>query len=159
MKMNTLNKKILHFITITRHKYYVGIECFKMGLYWQGIVHDLSKYLPVEFFNSAKYWTGKKTPIGTEKAEKGYSEAWLHHKGHNKHHWEYWVDWKNGKRLLCPIPEKYIKEMACDMIGASKTYGTNNPLKYFRQHSFSILMLLKDKKKLENILINYEHTR
>ena len=150
-----MNKYLGHFKTITKHKWYVGIECFKRGLYWQGFMHDWSKYHPTEFLNSAKYWNGKTTPIGLEKKDKGYSEAWLHHKGHNKHHWEYWVDWKNGKRLLCKIPDKYLKEMACDMIGASKAYGTNDPIGYFDQCPERTLMLKKDKRKLRQYLIKF----
>lgn len=146
------NKYLGHFITITKHKFYVGIECFKNGLYWQGFMHDWSKYSPTEFLNSAKYWNGKQTPIGLEKADKGYSEAWLHHKGRNPHHWEYWIDWKEGKQLLCKIPDKYILEMACDMIGASKAYGTNDALGYFLNNKKTILMEKESKEKLENLL-------
>jgi len=148
MKNTNSSKVIGHFITITKHKWYVTIECFKAGLYWQGLIHDWSKYHPTEFLNSAKYWNGKTTPIGLEKADKGYSEAWLHHKGHNKHHWEYWVDWRNGEQLICPIPDKYIKEMACDIIGASKSYGTNDPYGYFLKTNSVWQMRDEDKKKV-----------
>ena len=141
-----------HLKVITLHKYYVGVECFKRGLYWQGIIHDLSKYSPVEFFTSARYFQGFKTPIGAEKAERGYSIAWLHHKGHNPHHWEYWIDWVNGKQLLCPIPDKYILEMVCDFIGASRAYGTNDPYGYYQANKKSILMESKSKKKFEKLL-------
>ena len=148
-------KYLLHFLTITKHKFCVLIECFRRGLYWQGIIHDLSKYSPVEFLTSAKYFQGNKTPIGAEKSEKGYSRAWLHHKGHNPHHWEYWVDWRNGEELLCPIPDRYILEMLCDMIGAGKAYGTNNPYKYFLDHKDIIKMEKKSKNKLEQLLKTY----
>lgn len=147
-------KYIKHFITITKHKYYVMIECFKRGLYWQGLVHDLSKYSYIEFFTSAKYFQGNRTPIGAEKREKGYSYAWLNHKAKNKHHWEYWVDFTEGELLLCPIPEKYVIEMACDMIGASRSYGTNNPYEYFLQHQHRMLMHKDAKKLLNNLLKN-----
>jgi hypothetical protein len=107
-----------------------------MKLYWQGIVHDLSKYSPTEFLASAKYFQGNSTPIAAEKAAIGYSVAWLNHKAKNKHHWEYWTDFRDGTILTVPIPKKYLKEMFCDMVGASKTYlsqkfDKKEPLKYF----------------------------
>ena len=114
----------LHFRMICKHKWYVGLECFKHGLFWQGIVHDLSKFSRAEFVTSARYFQGDKTPIGAEKAAKGYSIAWLNHKAKNKHHWEYWTDFKEGIPYAAPMPEKYIKEMVCDMIGAAKSYCT-----------------------------------
>ncbi|GAG39995.1 unnamed protein product, partial [marine sediment metagenome] len=75
-----MTKYIKHFITITKHKYYVAIECFKVGLFWQGIVHDLSKYSFTEFFISAKYFQGNSSPTNKERVERGYSLAWLNHK-------------------------------------------------------------------------------
>lgn len=150
-------KYIQHFITITLHKWYVAQECFKRGLYWQGIVHDLSKYSFTEFFTSAKYYQGNSTPIGAEKAEKGYSLAWLHHRGHNKHHWEYWTDFSDGKLIMCPIPDKYVAEMACDMIGASKAYNRDKytpemPYKYFLANVNDMFMHPHALMKLDQLL-------
>lgn len=150
-------KYIKHFIVITKHKLYVGVECFKRGLYWQGFMHDWSKYSPTEFVQSAKYFQGTGTPINKIKEELGYSSAWLHHKGHNPHHWEYWTDFFEGQIKPCKIPQKYIIEMACDMIGASKAYNKEKyspkePLAYFNKHQHKFLMLEEDKKELERLL-------
>jgi len=155
-----MNKYFKHFITISCHKYYVAVECFKVGLYWQGIIHDLSKYSFTEFFTSARYFQGDKTPIEIEKAEKGYSIAWLNHKAKNKHHWEYWVDFKNGEILRCPIPKKYILEMACDMVGASKAYlqgkfNKKEPYNYFEDNKKNFIMREDDKIELKMYLIAY----
>lgn len=155
--MTPLSNYYRHFVTITKHKWYVAQECFKRGLYWQGIVHDLSKYSPVEFFTSARYYQGTSTPIAAEKKDRGYSIAWLNHKARNKHHWEYWVDFSKGKFLMCPLPTKYVIEMACDMIGASKAYNGKNytpaePLKYFLKYKNEFLMLPANKAKLEQLL-------
>jgi hypothetical protein len=155
-----MNKYLAHFMTITKHKYYVAQECFKCGLYWQGLVHDLSKYSPTEFFSSARYFQGDKSPIEAEKAEKNYSEAWLHHKGRNKHHWEYWVDWTHGELQLADMPEKYLKEMACDIIGASKAYAAagadrDEPLEFFRENSKGWLMTGRNKEIVEACLMTY----
>lgn len=155
-----MNKYWEHFKTITRHKYFVMIECFKLGIYWQGIIHDLSKYSIIEFSESAKYFHGTGTPINKIKQEIGYSRAWLHHKGINKHHWEYWTDFFDGEIKPCPIPKKYIKEMYCDMIGASKAYlkqkyDKNEPLNYFLKRKDKFLMVKEDKEYLEKLLRNH----
>ena len=85
-----------HFKTITRHKILVAKGCFKLGLYYQGIMHDMSKYSPTEFLVGVKYYQGTASPNNAEREEKGYSGAWLHHKGRNKHHLEYWIDYARG---------------------------------------------------------------
>jgi hypothetical protein len=125
-----------HFKTVITHKYYVFMEMKDCGLYWQGLIHDLSKFSPVEF-KQAKYYRGNGSPIDAEKKELGYSESWLHHFHNNKHHWEYWYDVTTGK--LAPIPEKYLKEMVCDIIGASKAYNgknwnSNMPMEYIKNN-------------------------
>lgn len=114
-----------HLNTIRKHRYAVMKLCFKCGLYWQGLVHDLSKYSLTEFIPQIKYWTGKKSPIDLEIEDKGYSMAWLHHKGRNKHHWEYWLDLAHCNEPV-KIPEKYVIEMFCDKVGASKAYNGQN---------------------------------
>lgn len=127
-----------HFITITKHRHAVIRNCKKAGILWQGLFHDLSKYTPAEFFLGAKYYQGDKSPNVGERIEKGYSEAWMHHKGRNKHHFEYWTDYLPEKREVGPIkmPIKYVKEMFCDRVAASqiykgKDYTTAYPLEYF----------------------------
>ena len=80
-----------HFKTITRHKILVAKGCFKLGLYYQGIMHDMSKYSPTEFLAGAKYYQGTASPNNAERMDKGISTAWLHHKGRNRHHFEYWI--------------------------------------------------------------------
>lgn len=87
-----------HLKTINHHKWLVMKHCFAIGLYWQGLTHDLSKYTPTEFIPGAKYYQGgKRSPNNAEREDRGYSQAWLHHKGRNKHHMEYWIDYQPGK--------------------------------------------------------------
>ena len=81
-----------HFKTITKHKILVAKGCFKVGLYCQGIMHDMSKYSPTEFIPGAKYYQGNQSPNNIERRKYGISRAWLHHKGRNRHHFEYWID-------------------------------------------------------------------
>lgn len=111
-----------HLSTITKHKFYVTVLCFRCGLYKQGLLHDLSKYSWVEFRAGVKYFQGNRSPIDKEKEVLGYSNGWLHHKGRNKHHWEYWLD--NGMCGIHPVemPVNYVVEMFCDRVTASKIY-------------------------------------
>ena len=87
-----------HFRTITHHKILVMKGCFKLGLYRQGLLHDMSKYSPTEFLVGCRYYQGTRSPNNAEREAKGYSSAWLHHKGRNKHHYEYWIDYGMKKR-------------------------------------------------------------
>lgn len=126
-----MNKYLKYFKTICIHKWYVFIECCKQGIIWQGIIHDMSKFSPSEFIASARYFNG-------DKNDREYQYAWIHHKNHNKHHWQYWVDIdsETGEFILPNIPIKYMKEMYADMVGASKTYNRNKfdykePFTYF----------------------------
>jgi len=131
-------KAIRHFITITKHRHEVIKNCKKAGILWQGLFHDLSKYMPSEFLLGAKYYQGDKSPNVGERAEKGYSDAWLHHKGRNKHHFEYWTDYRPETREYGPVkmPINYVKEMFCDRVAASRIYKGKDytdayPLEYF----------------------------
>ena len=115
-----------HFKTITEHKKLVLEHCFKLGLYRQGLMHDMSKYMPSEFLVGAKYYQGDRSPNNAEREDKGYSAAWLHHKGRNRHHFEYWIDYSinptGGKLVGMKMPKKYVAEMVIDRISASKNY-------------------------------------
>jgi hypothetical protein len=117
-----------HFKTITKHKLLVMEGCFKVGLYWQGITHDLSKYTPTEFLTGAKYFQGTRSPNAAEREDKGYSEAWMHHKGRNRHHYEYWqdVNLSSGVYEPVPMPRKYLVEMVMDRRAASMIYKGRN---------------------------------
>lgn len=118
-----MNNYWKHFKTIMLHKKYVFQECCKYGLVWQGIMHDMSKLSPVEF-RLAKYYAGTYSPIDNERKAKGYSHSWLHHFHKNPHHWEYW--WDVTYNMMTPMPERYVKEMLCDIIAASKVYNGKN---------------------------------
>jgi hypothetical protein len=117
-----------HLKTITYHKYMVAKMCFRVGLYKQGLLHDMSKYMPTEFWNGVRYYAnGTQSPNNLEREAKGYSNAWLHHKGRNKHHFEYWLDYdtdRTTKHLVgSKIPKKYMIEMFCDRVCAGKVYN------------------------------------
>ncbi len=150
-----------HFYTITKHKIYVAKLCFRIGLYKQGLLHDLSKYMPSEFLTGVRYYQGIKSPNSAERDEKGYSSAWLHHKGRNKHHWEYWVDFTRHGLKPAPMPTKYILEMFCDRVAASmvyqgKKYQDTFPLAYYESGKHSYILHPQTRALLEE-LIHYLH--
>lgn len=119
-------KWLEHLKTINHHRKLVRQHCFHVGLYWQGLTHDLSKYAPVEFLVGAKYFQGNRSPNDAERQDKGYSGAWLHHKGRNKHHLEYWIDYSPKPPHMMEgmkMPVKYVVEMFCDRVAACKTYN------------------------------------
>lgn len=134
---------IAHYKTITRHRHLVCRYCMRLGLVYQGLTHDLSKYAPVEFWNGAKYYQGTRSPNDIERKVTGMSQAWLHHKGRNRHHFEYWVDYvltEDGHVTYGgnPMPMRYVAEMFCDRIAASRVYQGENytdgkPYEYFIQ--------------------------
>lgn len=133
--MNFYNRLIGHTKTVARHRREVRKLMKQCGLRG-GWLHDLSKYSPVEFWNGVKYYTGTRSPHVGERQVKGYSDAWLHHKAHNKHHAEYWVDIVNGKSAPIDMPAAYFVEMLCDRIAASKIYRgadftRSDPLNYY----------------------------
>ena len=137
--MNFFQRFWGHLRTVQKHRKAVRKLCFKCGLYWQGLTHDLSKYSPTEFWLGVKYYTGTASPHVGERKDKGYSEAWLHHHNRNKHHAEYWVDIIEGRSQHIRMPYKYFAEMLCDRIAASMVYlkdkyTDNAPLDYFLSH-------------------------
>lgn len=132
-----MTKLFKHLKVVFKHKWIV-FQCMKdCGRPVQGFFHDMSKFSPVEFFPGVKYFQGNRSPIEAEKEDKGYSEAWLHHRGRNKHHSQYWCDISFGEIKPCKIPEKYLIELICDGVAAGKVYaGENwnctNPLNYYQ---------------------------
>lgn len=121
-----MNEFFKHIKTIKTHRKYVRRACFKMGLFWQGLTHDLSKYSPTEM-SICKYYSGTRSPHQNAREKLGYSPSWIHHYHTNKHHFQYWWDEdEEGKIIPMKMPYKYIMESFCDMLGASKAYNPNN---------------------------------
>lgn len=126
-----------HIGLVLKHKHYVFIHCCKCGLFWRGLVHDLSKFSPTELFESVKYYTGRRSPIGVCREATGMSHAWLHHKGRNKHHIEYWLD--DECEVTPMMPYEYAVECICDKLAATKAYNPkgyteDKPLAHWLKH-------------------------
>ena len=148
-----------HLKTITRHKWLVMQGCFQVGLYWQGLTHDLSKYSPTEFGIGLRYFQGNRSPNAAERDDKGYSEAWMHHKGRNRHHYEYWTDMNRQTRNYAsiPMPRKYLVEMVMDRRAAcmtyqGKAYRDDSALAYFEKSRERELMHPETSRQLRHIL-------
>ena len=136
-----------HLKTVHHHRALVRKYCFRLGLYWQGLTHDLSKYSPTEFRVGARFYQGNRSPNAAEREEKGYSEAWIHHKGRNRHHFEYWTDMNRETKQYESVvmPRRYLVEMVMDRIAACKTYqgekySDASPLVYLERSSDQKLM-------------------
>ena len=149
-----------HFCTITRHRNLVRKHCFQIGLYWQGLTHDLSNYSPEEFWTGVRYYQGNRSPNAAERETVGYSRAWLHHKGRNKHHYEYWIDISNHKEeglVGNKMPLRYVAEMVCDRIAAcevykGKAYTSAAPLEYYEYTKNYITIHPQTRALLEKLL-------
>ena len=155
----TMKKTWGHFKTITHHRFLVMAGCFRVGLIRQGLTHDLSKYSPTEFWEGARYYQGNRSPNAAEREDKGYSEAWMHHKGRNRHHYEYWTDMNRQTRSYesVPMPKRYLAEMVMDRIAACKTYEGKaytqaSALNYFLKSRERELMHPKTREELEALL-------
>ena len=144
----TLKKIIGHFKTITRHRHTVIAHSRRAGILFQGLRHDLSKYSPTEFIPGARFYCGDRSPNEEERALYGYSAAWLHHKGRNRHHFEYWSDYnvKTKEFGPVPMPPKYIAEMFCDRVAASKIYQGK---KYTDKHPLEYFMRSKGRRPID----------
>ena len=148
-----------HFCTITAHHWRVMQGCFRIGLYRQGLTHDLSKYSPTEFWQGARYYQGTRSPNAAEREDKGYSEAWMHHKGRNRHHYEYWSDMNPQTHRYEPVqmPRRYLAEMVMDRRAAcmtyqGKSYHPGAELEYLEKSREQLLMHPETLRQLEYIL-------
>ena len=153
-----LKNIIGHLKTVITHKRWVAHYCFMCGLYKQGILHDMSKFSLTEFIESVKYWQGTRSPIDACKEENGYSMAWFHHRGRNKHHWEYWMDDFEKGSIPKKMPFKYVLEMICDFLGAGRAYvgeGFTIESEYaWWQNKRKVVKMHEDTFKLADTIFN-----
>ena len=146
-----------HLSLVLRHKNRVFINCAKCGIFWRGIAHDMSKFSPVEFFESVKYYQGNRSPIGACRRATGMSNAWLHHKGRNKHHIEYWLD--SECEIAPMMPYKYAVECVCDKLAATrvyagKNYNTDLPLVHWEKYGNKVQGNPRTMQFIEEVFID-----
>ena len=161
-----MNRFFGHLHTITKHRHLVMAHCFRAGIPWRGLMHDLSKYSPAEFIPGVKFYTGTKSPTDGERRTYGYSKAWMHHKGRNRHHYEYWTDyifeegWSRPAYGPVKMPNRYILEMFCDRVAACQVYHpddftTDLPLLYLTSRNAKNVMHPETVRKLTMLLELY----
>ena len=148
-----------HFKTISKHRWLVMLGCFRVGLYRQGLTHDLSKFSPTEFWTGARYYQGNRSPNAAEREDKGCSEAWMHHKGRNRHHYEYWTDMNRQTKRYepVPMPRRYLAEMVMDRRAAcmtyqGKAYRDDSALRYYERGPEKDLMHPETSRQLRFLL-------
>lgn len=148
-----------HLKTVTRHRSKVFSHCVKAGIIWRGLMHDLSKFSPSEFWAGVKYYQGTRSPNEMERETLGYSKAWMHHKGRNRHHFEYWTDYNIKTKRIEPVrmPDIFIYEMFCDRVAASKIYLKDKytdscPYNYFMAAKARRIIDPETSDKLEALL-------
>lgn len=148
-----------HFWTVTHHRHLVCQGCFRVGLYWQGLTHDLSKFSPTEFWPGVRYYQGSRSPNAAEREDRGCSQAWMHHKGRNRHHYEYWTDMLPNSPTYVPIPmpRRYLAEMVMDRRAAcmtyqGKAYRPDSALRYFERSRDRLPMHPQTKQELGFLL-------
>lgn len=136
-----------HLNTIMKHRRKVIYHCWKVGILHRGLLHDLSKYSPTEFIEGVRHFIGNRSPNEGERTVKGYSDAWMHHKGRNRHHFEYWTDYNPNTKVIEPVkmPVVFVKEMFCDRVAASKVYQGEN---YTDAHPLTYFLGGKDRRKI-----------
>ena len=146
-----------HLGTVCHHKRLVTRYCFRAGLYRQGLTHDLSKFSPTEFWPGVRYYQGNRSPNEAERRANGYSLAWMHHKGRNRHHLEYWTDYVDGRLQGVPMPPRYVVEMFCDRYAAARVYqgkdfSRSRPYEYYMQGKDHTLIHPESGALLETLL-------
>ena len=154
---------ISHFRTITKHRHLVCRYCFRLGLYKQGLLHDLSKYSFTEFWRGARYYQGFRSPNDAERKATGVSLAWLHHKGRNRHHLEYWIDYNMDRNdpshmIGYKMPVKYVAEMFCDRLAACRVYmkedyTDSSAYDYFVRSRSHLLIHPETSEEIERMLL------
>ena len=149
--MNYIQKFFGHLKTVTKHKYWVWYYMNKCGLKWgwRGLWHDMSKFSPTEFWESVKYYSGTRSPIDACKEDKGVSMAWMHHKGRNPHHYEYWMDNFDKGGEPKEMPWRYKVEMICDYLAAGRAYMGKN-FSYKAEYEWWLKKLELPRRQHEN---------
>lgn len=145
---------------VIRHKWFVFIECCRYGLFWRGIKHDWSKFLPSEFIPYARHFYGpkpqKRDETGyykpTDTGDPAFDFAWLLHQKRNRHHWQWWIlPEDDGGEKVMPMGFCDVLEMIADWRGAGKAQGAPDTLKWYTKN--------KDKMRLDRharIIVEHE---
>lgn len=154
-----MRANIKYFIYLIRHKYYVGIQCFKHGLYWRGIKHDWTKFLPCEWIPYAQSFYGKyKYNERPDELVEQFDRAWLHHQHANSHHWQHWVLREDsGVTKILKMPRNDALEMYCDWVGAGQAITGKKDVKEWYEKNKEKIMLHPDTRWFVEWLIYIDY--
>ena len=138
-----------YFWYIIEHKKNVAVECFKMGLYWHAITHDLSKFMPSEFFAYAEKFFSGDYAYKYQQVEINFGIAWLHHQHRNKHHWDYWV---GSDGTAAPMPRRYVMQMVADWKAMGKRFG-DTAKEFYQKNNSRMKLHSKTRNILDQLLV------
>ena len=167
-----MKKHFKYLNYVIKHKWFVLMASIKIrSSIYRAIVHDLSKFLPSEWFPYVEYFYGREHKsyndfssaikyefdcwkISKEGIEESFSYAWLYHQHRNKHHWQYWLlKEDSGKLILLEMPKKYVLEMIADWMGAGRAIkGKWEVKEWFYSNKGNILLHPNTKEYVESII-------
>lgn len=132
------------------HKFYVGQECFKQGLYLRGIFHDYDKFFPSRWNAYRNFFS---QPNVTQQAKEAFRTSWRRHAYLNDHHWQHWVSiHDDGAVRAHEMSDRARREMLCDWMGAHKALGGKDLLGWYLAREATILIGDKTKEWLKDEL-------
>jgi len=149
-----------YFKYLCRHKWYVLIECYRLGILWRGLVHDLSKFLPSEFFAYRNYFCGGYDhDMMPKPIDEAFDYAWHWHLKRNKHHWQWWIlKYDEGNLKVFEMPDVYRKEMLADWIGAGKAItGKNGVFEWYQSNKNKMVLAEYTRSWLEEQINGYRY--
>lgn len=155
-------KHLKYLFFVIRHRWYVFVECCKLGIIWRGITHDLSKFRLSEWCAYADFFYGRELKgyfdsITIQRREKSLEFAWLDHIHRNPHHWQHWrCQNDDGTRMVLPMPTKYIKEMLADWRAMSRVRGFDSVREWYGKHYHKIEMAAETRMKLHQLMTQDE---
>jgi len=146
---------------VLRHKWFVFTECCKLGIWWQGVTHDLDKFRPSMWFPYVDVFYGNKPSprdhsgyYDDSKVEKEpFLLAWLGHIHRNKHHWQYWVLLHDdGGQSTFPMSDRYRREMLADWRGAGRAQGKPDTKTWYEKNKNHMILHEKTRNWIEDRL-------
>jgi hypothetical protein len=156
----------LHYLFyLLKHKFWVFYYSCKLGIPVRGLLHDLSKFRPDEFFPYANNWfdrKGKIKKLNYDDKSTAFGIAWGKHQRRNEHHWQYWVIegkspcGKARRSLANPMPEPVAKEMLADWCGAARAKKQPNVRKWYQEHKDEMTLHLRTRRYIEFLLEGIE---
>lgn len=165
-----MKRYLVYLVYVLRHKWFVFLECCRLGIPWRGVVHDLSKLRPSEFLPYARFFhnpdgsrrqvrskTGYYKP--TDTGDAAFDFAWFCHQKRNDHHWQWWVlpEDVSGVKVL-PMSHVARLEMLADWRGAGRAQGTPDTLAWYRSNGHKLQLHPETRQWVEGVLASDRRT-